>query len=111
MITYAEFMAMAEATRLAEAAGLSADVLREVGLSNGVINEQMHTFVSNRNALAATCTEEQMEEIFGVFGRLGEKNLGCALDSATELGIELPYTSRLRDDVYPMFLNKVRETP
>ena len=106
LITYAEFMAMSEATRLAEAGGLSADVLREVGKSNGVINESMHSFISNRNALAESCTEEQMEEIFGVFGRLGEKDLDCALASAREMGIELPSTRRLRDSVYALFLNK-----
>jgi 3-hydroxyisobutyrate dehydrogenase len=106
LITYAEFMAMSEATRLAEAGGLSADVLREVGKSNGVINESMHSFISNRNALAESCTEQQMEEIFGAFGRLGEKDLDCALASALEMGIELPSTRRLRDSVYALFLNK-----
>jgi len=106
LITYAEFMAMSEATRLAEAVGLSADVLREVGLTNGVVNESMDKFASNRNALAQTCTEEQMEEIFGPFGRLGEKDLECALACADGLGVELPSTSRLRDVVYPLFLNK-----
>jgi 3-hydroxyisobutyrate dehydrogenase len=109
LITYAEFMAMSEATRLAEAGGLSADVLREVGKSNGVINESMHSFISNRNALAESCSEAQMEEIFGAFGRLGEKDLDCALASARELGIELPSTRRLRDSVYALFLNKDRE--
>jgi 3-hydroxyisobutyrate dehydrogenase len=109
LITYAEFMAMSEATRLAEAGGLSADVLREVGKSNGVINESMHSFISNRNALAESCTEQQMEEIFGAFGRLGEKDLDCALASAREMGVELPSTRRLRDSVYALFLNKDQE--
>ncbi|MGI9292441.1 MAG: NAD(P)-dependent oxidoreductase, partial [Pseudomonadales bacterium] len=86
LITYAEFLAMSEATRLAEAGGLDADVLREVGLSNGVINESMYKFVSGRNALAADCNEQQMEEIFGPFGHLGEKDLDCALESAAQLG-------------------------
>ncbi|MGI9284378.1 MAG: NAD(P)-dependent oxidoreductase [Pseudomonadales bacterium] len=106
LITYAEFLAMSEATRLAEAGGLAADVLREVGKSNGVINESMHMFIANRNALAATCTEEQMEEIFGAFGRLGEKDLDCALQSAADLGVELPSTQRLRAVVLDLFLNK-----
>ncbi len=106
LITYAEFMAMSEATRLAEAGGLSADMLREVGKSNGVVNESMHSFVSNRNALVKTCTEEQMEVFFGSFGRLGEKDLDCALASAEEMGVELPTTRRLRDRVYALFMNK-----
>lgn len=106
LITYAEFMAMSEATRLAEAAGLSADILREVGESNGVINESMHQFISNRNALAKSCTEQQMDEIFGPFGRLGEKDLDCALASAELLGVELPATQSLRKSVLALFLNK-----
>tara|TARA_R110002072_G_scaffold25484_2_gene85394 strand:+ start:458 stop:1315 length:858 start_codon:yes stop_codon:yes gene_type:complete len=106
LITYAEFMAMSEATRLAEAAGLSADILREVGKSNGVINENMHSFISNRNALAASCTEAQMAEIFGAFGKLGEKDLSCAIDSGKALGVSLPYTEKLQGDVYNLFLNK-----
>jgi 3-hydroxyisobutyrate dehydrogenase len=107
LITYAEFMAMSEATALAEAGGLSAEVLREVGKSNGVINETMHSFISNRNALAETCTEEQMEEFFGPFGQLGEKDLDCALASAEEMGVDLPTTRNLRDNVYALFLNRV----
>ena len=106
LITYAEYMAMSEATRLAEAGGLSAELLREVGKSNGVINEGMHNFISTRNALAATCSAGQMEEIFGPFGKLGEKDLLCAIQSARELGVELPYTQRLQGDIYHLFLNK-----
>jgi 3-hydroxyisobutyrate dehydrogenase len=106
LITYAEFMAMSEATRLAEAGGLSADILREVGKSNGVINENMHGFISNRNALAASCTEEQMDEFFGAFGRLAEKDLACAIESANNLGVTLPYTEKLQGDAYKLFINK-----
>ena len=106
VITYAEFMAMSEATRLAEAGGLSADLLREVGKSNGVVNESMYQFVSNRNALSASCTEQQMDDIFGPFGRLGEKDLDCALQSAAEMGLELPSTTRLREVVLDLFMNR-----
>ncbi|MCY4427003.1 MAG: NAD(P)-dependent oxidoreductase [Halieaceae bacterium] len=107
LITNAEFMAMSEATRLAEAGGLSAELLREVGKSNGVINETMYNFINNRNALAATCSAARMEEIFGPPGKLGEKDLLCAIQSARELGVELPYTQRLQGDIYNLFLNKV----
>jgi len=106
LMTYAEFMAMSEACRLAEAGGLSIDVLREVGLSNGVVNDSMHRFVENRNALASGCSEEEMAEIFGPFGRLGEKDLDCALASAEALGVTLPYTERLREQIYALFMNK-----
>ena len=106
LITYAEFTAMSEATRLAEAAGLSADVLREVGKSNGVINEQMHMMISNRNALAAGCSEQQMDEIFGPFGRLGRKDLECAIETAAQLDVTMPATELVRDMIEDVFLNK-----
>ncbi|MEP1472965.1 MAG: NAD(P)-dependent oxidoreductase [Halieaceae bacterium] len=106
LITYAEFLAMSEAARLAEAGGLSIDLLREVGKSNGVVNESMHQFISNRNALAASCTAQEMVEIFGAYGQLGEKDLDCALASAKEMDIELPSTAQLRETVYDLFLNK-----
>ncbi|MBA6413692.1 NAD(P)-dependent oxidoreductase [Parahaliea sp. F7430] len=106
LITYAEFLAMSEACRLAEAGGLSINVLREVGLSNGVVNESMHRFVENRNAISAKASEQDMETYFGPFGRLGEKDLDCALASARDLGVELPSTERLREVVYDLFMNK-----
>lgn len=106
LITYAEFMAMSEAARLAEAGGLALELLREVGKSNGVVNESMYQFINNRNALAAQCTAAQMDELFGPFGRLGEKDLECALKTAADLGVELPSTRRLRDEVLALFLNQ-----
>jgi 3-hydroxyisobutyrate dehydrogenase len=106
LITYAQFMAMSEATRLAEASGMSADTLREVGKTNGVVSEQMHMFISNRNALAAACSEEELAAIFGPFGELGEKDLDCALACAAQLQLDLPSTASLRDSVYDLFLNK-----
>ena len=103
-IQYTEFVAMAEATRLAEACGLSVDVLREVGMSNGVVNEQMHMFVSSRNNLARGCTEEQMEEFFGAMGRLGHKDLQCALDTAKDHSVTLPTAEYVRDRIVDVFL-------
>jgi 3-hydroxyisobutyrate dehydrogenase len=106
MITYAQFMAMSEATRQAEDSGNSADILREVGKTNGVVSEQMHMFISNRNALAAACSEHDLTAIFGPFGELGEKDLDCALACAAQLQLELPSTASLRESVYDLFLNK-----
>ena len=110
-IQYAEFVAMAEATRLAETSGLSVDVLREVGLSNGVINEQMHLFVSGRNNLALSCSEEQMADIFGPLGALGQKDLQCVLDSAGDHGIALPTAEFLRERIVDVFLARDESRP
>ena len=106
MITYAEFMAMSEAVKLAEAAGIDFNLLRQVGRSNGIVNDTMHQFISNRNEFSKSCSEEQMEETFGVFGKLGEKDLDCALSCAAELGLKLPSTKALHRDVYELFMNK-----
>lgn len=110
-IQYTEFVAMAEATRLAEACGLSVDVLRDVGLSNGVVNEQMHMFVNGRNSLASTCTDEQMDEYFGVMGRLGRKDLECALSTAVDKGVVLPTAEYIRDRIESVFVAKDESRP
>lgn len=106
LMQYMEFMAMSEATRLAEACGMSAETLYAAGKPNGVVSDNMHRFISNRNALAAGCSEQEMEEIFGPFGKLGEKDLDCALDCADQLGLEIPATASLRQSIYDLFLNK-----
>ena len=106
LIQYMGFMAMSEATRLAEAGGLSADILYAAGRPNGVVNENMLKFVSGRNALAANCTAEQMEAIFGPFAELGRKDLDCALACAEELEVELPATAGLRRSIHDLFLNR-----
>ncbi|MCB1706045.1 MAG: NAD(P)-dependent oxidoreductase [Halioglobus sp.] len=110
-IQYTEFVAMAEATRLAEACGLSVDVLREVGLSNGVVNEQMHMFVSGRNGLARSCSEEEMEQFFGALGALGRKDLQCALDTAADHGVVLPTAVYVRDRIENVFLARDESRP
>lgn len=108
---YTEFVVMAEATRLAEACGLSVDVLREVGISNGVVNEQMHMFVSGRNGLAGSCSDEEMEQFFGAMGTLGRKDLQCALDTAADHGVVLPTAEYIRDRIENVFLARDESGP
>jgi 3-hydroxyisobutyrate dehydrogenase len=110
-IQYTEFVAMAEATRLAEACGLSVDVLRDVGLSNGVVNEQMHMFVSGRNGLARSSTDEEMQQFFGPMGALGRKDLQCALDTAADHGVVLPTAEYVRDRIENVFLARDESRP
>ena len=106
LIQYMSFLAMSEATRLAEACGLSADMVYAAGRPNGVVNENMLRFVGGRNALAANGTAEQMAAVFGPFGKLGEKDLDCALACAEQAGVELPATARLRESIHDLFLNR-----
>lgn len=105
LMTYMEFLAISEAARLGEAGGLSPDVMREVGKTNGVVNESMHRFVTGRNAVSAGGSAEDMEQWFGTFGQLAEKDLDCALAAAEEFGVKLPSTQSLREVVYAMFMN------
>lgn len=108
LITYAEFTAMSEATALAEACGLSPDVLREVGKSNGVINESMYNFVTGRNGcMRGGFTEQQMDEFFGGFARLGEKDLDCALQTAEPLNVNLPQTEMVRSILMDVFMGRI----
>jgi 3-hydroxyisobutyrate dehydrogenase len=110
-IQYAEFIAMAEATRLAESCGLSVDVLREVGLSNGVVNEQMHMFVSGRNSMARACSDDEMQQMFGAMGALGRKDLQCALDTAADHGVDMPTARFIRDCIEDVFLARDPSRP
>lgn len=110
-IQYTEFVAMVEATRLAEACGLSVEVLRDVGLSNGVVNEQMYMFASGRNAMCRTSTEAQMDPYFGGMGRLGRKDLECAISTAAQKGVMLPTAEYIRDRIVDVFLAKDPSRP
>jgi 3-hydroxyisobutyrate dehydrogenase len=110
-IQYTEFVAMVEATRLAEACGLSVDVLRDVGLSNGVVNEQMYMFASGRNAVCKTSTEAEMDPYFGGMGRLGRKDLECAISTAADKGVVLPTAEFIRDRIVDVFLAKDPSRP
>ena len=103
-IQYTEFVAMAEATRLAQACGLSLDVLCDVGLSNGVVNDQMHRLVSGRNALAASCSDDEMAQFFGVMGALGKKDLECALATAADKDVVMPTAEFIRNRIESVFL-------
>lgn len=110
-IQYTEFVAMAEATRLAQACGLSADVLREVGLSNGVVNEQMHMFVTGRNAMALAPADAAMEQYFRAMGELGRKDLDCALSTAAANGARLPTAEFIRDRILDVFMAQDESRP
>ena len=108
---YGEFVLMAEATRFAEACGLSADKLREVGLSNGVVNEQMHLFIAGRNGVLRSAGDAQMEQFFGAPGRLGRKDLECALATAQAKGVELPTAEYMCERIERVFLAQDESRP
>lgn len=105
MMTFSSFIAIKEATRLAEAAGLDPEVLYALGRSNGAVGDFNQRFISNRGAVFAGCDPETARSIFEPFGRLGEKDLDAALATAAELGIDLPATRHSRDLIFETFID------
>lgn len=106
MITYLEFIAMSEALAIAERSGLSIEVLADVGRGNGVINERMVAFASNRSKLREQLGEAGFAAAFGPFGKLGEKDLDAALDTARSLELHLPATALARTMIHDVFMNR-----
>jgi len=106
MITYLEFIAMSEALAIAERSGLSIEVLADVGRGNGVINERMVAFASNRSKLREQLGEAGFATAFGPFGKLGEKDLDAALDTARSLELHLPATALARTMIHDVFMNR-----
>lgn len=108
---YTEFTILAEAARLADACGLSLDVIREVGLSNGVVNPQSHQFVSGRNGLAPACSDEQMEEFMGWAATLAVKDLDACLETAAEKDVTLPTAEFIRARIEDVFYARDESRP
>ncbi len=107
LITYTAFTACSEAVALVKNADVDPERLYEVGKVNGVITPSGQQFISAREGLLAGCTPEQMDEIFGPFAGLGEKDLGHALALAGQLRITLPVTQQVRTGIRSTFLQGV----
>ena len=106
LITNVEYLAVSEAWALAERCGLKIEVLRELGKANNVINDRMYAFLSGRNTVAAMGDTALMDQHFGTFGRLAEKDLDAALESARDHGIELPGTRYARAVINAVYTKK-----
>jgi len=110
-IQYAEFVAMAEALRLAESCGLKAEVLREVGMSNGVVNPQMFQFATGRNAVLIPSKDPGIIGYFTAMGELACKDLDCAISTAAEKGVVMPTCQFVRDRILDVFLGRDESAP
>ena len=104
MMTYSSFIALLESTRLAEAAGLDPEVLYQVGQANGVVADFNHRFISNRGAVFDGCDAATARAIFEPFGKLGEKDLDAAIETAAALGLELPAATSNRQLIMDTFI-------
>jgi 3-hydroxyisobutyrate dehydrogenase len=108
LMTYAQFIAIDEGSRLAEACGLDKNMLYEVGQLNGVISPQMHRFVSNRDAFKGKIPDKDFDSIFLPFALLGEKDLESALASAKDHGTSLPATENNVKIIRKVFLKEIK---
>lgn len=106
LMTYSALSAISEANALLADAGLELDKLIQVGQNNGVVTEQMQKFISNREALAAACSDEDMEAIFSPFAGLAEKDLHHALELAEQQNTQLPNTKQLAGTIRDVFLKQ-----
>jgi 3-hydroxyisobutyrate dehydrogenase len=106
MMTYAAFNAIKESTELAKAAGLDPERLYEVGRGNGMVAPFNHRFISNREALMASCDDDTIRSIFEPFGKLGEKDLEAALQTAESLGVDLPNAHNSRELIMDTFIKR-----
>jgi len=105
LITYSGFVAAAQAVSLLEAYNLDPGILyNDIAEVNNVITPSTHTFISNRDALAETCSAEDMKTFFGPPADLGLKDLGLALELAKEKNISLETVALVRKLVMPSFL-------
>lgn len=107
LMTYAAFAAIHEAGKLADAAGLSMDVLNQVGEANGVITPQMRAFFNNRRLVEEKGGAAALDAAMAPHGRLGSKDLEAALQCAAALQVELPMTRLNRTLIEDVFLNKI----
>lgn len=106
LMTYSAFVAVSEALELAKSKGLDLELLNQVGEINGVLTPQMHRFISNREALAPACSEEEMNTFFGPFAGLAEKDLDHALELAKQGNLHLEACQAVREKVKAVFLKQ-----
>lgn len=105
-MTYSAFIAIKEATELAKAAGLDPAVLYEVGQGNGVVTPFSHRFASGREQALQAVDDETLVSIFEPMGRLGEKDLDAALQTAAGLGIDMPNAENSRKLIMDTFVKR-----
>lgn len=99
------FAAIHEAAKMVEAGGGSLEKLLEVGATNGVITEQMKTFIDNRVAMTQQYGEEGFRQRFAGMAKLVEKDMRYAVTSADELGVEIPCSRHVHGFIERVFLN------
>jgi 3-hydroxyisobutyrate dehydrogenase-like beta-hydroxyacid dehydrogenase len=90
LITYTQWAAAYESFQLAEATGLSQDVLEEAGRSNGQLTELMINYRTGLKVPAEARRSEGFQALMRGHTAIAEKDLAWVLDLARESGLALP---------------------
>jgi 3-hydroxyisobutyrate dehydrogenase len=105
MMTYASFIAIHEAYKLARAFGLDPELLHQVGEVNGVITPSMAMLIRARDQLAKQGAAV-LQGAFGPHGALGKKDMAAALQSAKKLRVSLPGAEKTEELIADVFVNR-----
>jgi 3-hydroxyisobutyrate dehydrogenase len=104
MMTYASFIAVHEAYKLARAFGIDPELLHQVSNTNGVITPSMAGFIRARGQIAKQ-GQAVLQAAFGPHGALGEKDMAAALQSAKKLEVSLPGAQKTEELIADVFVN------
>jgi 3-hydroxyisobutyrate dehydrogenase len=104
MMTYASFIAVHEAYKLARAFGIDPELLHQVSNTNGVITPSMASFIRARGQIAKQ-GEAVLQAAFGPHGALGKKDMAAALQSAKKFEVSLPGAQKTEELIADVFVN------
>jgi 3-hydroxyisobutyrate dehydrogenase len=104
MMTYASFIAIHEAYKLAQAFEIDPELLHQVSHANGVITPSMANFIHLRAQIEAQ-GEAVLKGAFGPHGALGKKDMAAALQSAKKRNTSLPAAQKTEELIAEVFVN------
>jgi 3-hydroxyisobutyrate dehydrogenase len=104
MMTYASFIAVHEAYKLARAFGIDPELLHQVSSTNGVITPSMAGFIRARGQIAKQ-GDAVLQAAFGPHGALGKKDMAAALQSAKKFDVSLPGAQKTEELIADVFVN------
>ena len=90
LITYIQWAAAWESATLARSAGLSLDVLKQAGQSNGQITPMMIAYMQSQDLPEETLNSEAFQSLMLNHTRIAEKDLAWALQLARQGEVQLP---------------------
>jgi 3-hydroxyisobutyrate dehydrogenase len=105
MMTYASFIAIHEAYKLAQAFGIDPELLHQVSNTNGVITPSMAGFIRARGHIAKQGADV-LQTAFGPHGALGRKDMAAALQSAKKHEVSLPGAQKTEELIADVFVNR-----